>query len=172
MGRAGKRPCPTAPPARATGPLSSGLRWSILDAGTYPGLHEEPPCCSFSDIFKGDEERRDGERTPHMLGSGGPDGLSGVQFSDNSCCQGVARADKRQDLQPEEAHSSCTGGWQLTSSEQGPALPLGTFSCCSWFCYCWWRALFALILVTLSRCNTCTYRFLILVFTPRFLSLR
>lgn len=87
----------------------------MLDAGTYPGLHEEPPCCSFSNIFKGNKERRArgrrGEREKeHTPGSAGQDGLPSVRSSENSCCRGVARADRRQGPQPEEAHGSCTGG--------------------------------------------------------------
>lgn len=57
----------------------------------------------------------------HTPGSGGQDGLSAVQFSDNSCCQGVARADKRQGLQLEEAHSSCTGGLAANVIRAGPS---------------------------------------------------
>lgn len=58
----------------------------------------------------------------HTPGGAGQDGLSSVQFSENSCCRGVARADRRQGPQPEEAHGSCAGrGLAASVSRAGPS---------------------------------------------------
>lgn len=56
----------------------------------------------------------------HTPGPGGQDGPSSVQFSDNSCCRDVARADECRGLQLEEAHGSGSGvGSQRRQSGPG-----------------------------------------------------
>lgn len=64
--------------------------------------------------------RRGETENEHTPGRGGQGGLSSVQFSDNSCCRDVARADERRGLQPEEAHGSGSGALAASVVRAGP----------------------------------------------------